>query len=152
MFEIVAAWLENEGVTSLKRYRPEDYAPDGTLWWQLKTRPGTKRAKFGDEPKIAAYLAHLGMDAVFTMRSLRAALGEETIPNDAEHLNRRLRQLRLRDKWEIPSARDDGALDADQYRICEIGWHPGTGLPRPRSAAPSAAIRRKVFERDKRTC
>jgi 5-methylcytosine-specific restriction endonuclease McrA len=131
-------------------YPPESYAPGGTLWWQLETWPGSKR-RFGDEPKIAAYLFYLGVGAGFTMRSLRAALGDETIPNDAEHLNRRMRQLRLRDGWAIPSARDE-AVGVDEYRIRKIGWHPGTGLPRPKNTAPSAVTRRKVFERDRRVC
>jgi 5-methylcytosine-specific restriction endonuclease McrA len=133
-------------------YPPEAYAPDGTLWWRLKLTPGKQR-RFGDEQKIAAYLAcHVGKDGIFTMRSLRAALGEDTIPNDAEHLNRRLRNLRTRDKWDIPSAKDDGSLAHDEYRVRVIGWQPGTGVARPRNDTPSDAVRRRVFARDKSIC
>ncbi len=133
-------------------YPPEAYAPDGNLWWRLKSTPGKNRP-FGDEQKIAAYLAcHVGTGGTFTMRELRSALGEDTLPNDAEHLNRRLRNLRLRDKWVIPSAKDDGSLAHDEYRVRKIGWHPGTGIPRHRNDAPSDATRRKVFARDKSVC
>ncbi len=99
----------------------EAYAPDGLLWWRLTTAPGQAKRQFGDEQKIAAYLACVvGEGGVFTMRLLREALGEETIPNNAEHLNRRLRTLRL-DGWDIPSAKDDGSLAHDEYRVSRIG-------------------------------
>lgn len=138
--------------TDDREYSSEAFSPDGTLWWRLKMTPGMNR-RFGDERKIAAYLAcHVGKNGLFTMRGLRAALGEDTIPNDAEHLNRRLRNLRLRDGWEIPSAKDDGNLAHDEYQVRVIGWHPGTGEPRPKNDAPSEATRRKVFARDKSVC
>lgn len=135
------------------RYGPEAYAPDGTLWWRLTIAPGKKRLKFGDEQKISAYLAcHVGQDGTLTMRMLREALGEETVPNDKEHLNRRLRNLRRRDGWTIASQRDDGSLSHDQYRIVKIGWHPGTGTPRPADDQPKDSTRRKVYERDAGKC
>jgi hypothetical protein len=138
--------------TGDREYPSEAFSPDGILWWQLKVTPGMKR-RFGDERKIAAYLAcHVGENGIFTMRSLRAALGEDTIPNNAEHLNRRLRNLRLRDGWDIPSAKDDGTLAHDEYQVRKIGWHPGSGVPRPRNDAPSDGTRRKVFARDKSVC
>lgn len=138
--------------TDDRQYSAEAFAPDGTLWWQLKVAPGMKR-RFGDEQKISAYLAcHVGEGGTLTMRGLRAALGEAAIPNDAEHLNRRLRNLRLRDGWDIPSAKDDGSLAHDEYLVRKIGWHPGTGRPRPKADAPSDATRRKVFARDKSVC
>ncbi|WP_328446197.1 HNH endonuclease [Amycolatopsis sp. NBC_00438] len=128
------------------------YVPDGTLWWQLKLAPGAKRP-FGDEQKLAAWLAFncVPGDRI-TMRQLRAALGEEDRPNAAEHLNRRLRVLRQRDGWQIPSARDDGSLGHDEYRLDAKGWHPGLGRSRPKNDAPSDSVRRRVFERDGRTC
>lgn len=133
-------------------YPPEAYAPNGVLWWKLKTVPGGKR-RFGDEQKIAAWLAYnRKVGETFTMRSLRAALGEDQLPNDAEHLNRRLRTLRLRDGWAIPSAKDDGSLNHDEYRVKKVGWHPGTGVTRPTHDLPSDNVRRLVYERDKRTC
>lgn len=85
------------------------------------------------------------------MRSLREALGD-TVPNDAEHLNRRLRTLRNRDGWIIDSQRNDATLAHDEYRVEKIGWHPGTGRPRPKNDMPSDSVRRAVFERDNRTC
>lgn len=138
--------------TGDREYSSEAFSPDGTLWWRLKMTPGKNRP-FGDEQKIAAYLAcHVGRNGIFTMRGLRAALGEDTIPNSAEHLNRRLRNLRLRDGWDIPSAKDDGSLAHDEYQVCKIGWHPGVGVARPKNDAPSDATRRKVFARDKSVC
>lgn len=135
-----------------KGYPPEAYAPNGALWWRLKTVPGGKR-RFGDEQKIAAWLAfNRSAGETFTMRELRTALGEDQLPNDAEHLNRRLRTLRSRDGWVIPSAKDDGSLSHDEYRVKKIGWHPGTDEPRPKADLPSDKIRRLVFERDKWTC
>jgi 5-methylcytosine-specific restriction endonuclease McrA len=138
--------------TGGREYSSEAFAPDGTLWWRLKMTPGVKRP-FGDEQKISAYLAcHVGKNGIFTMRGLRAALGGGINPNDAEHLNRRLRDLRLRDGWDIPSAKDDGSLAHDEYRVRKIGWHPGTGVRRPPNDAPSEATRRKVLARDKSVC
>lgn len=135
-----------------RNYPPEAYAPEGTLWWQLKVAPGMKKQPFGDEQKIAAYLAyHLGEGAVFTIWDLRTALGEKTVPNNAEHLNRRMRTLRGRDGWSLPSARDE-RLGVDHYRIRKIGWHPGCGSPRPKNTRPSEKTRRKVFERDREIC
>lgn len=134
-------------------FPPEAYAPDGTLWWRLTLAPGAKKRRLGDEQKIAAYLAcEVGRGGIFTMRSLRTALGADTVPNDAEHLNRRLRTLRLRDGWDIPSAKDDGSLAHDEYRVRKIGWHPGTGKARPTNDTPSDKVRRLVIERDKNTC
>ncbi|AGL21528.1 HNH endonuclease [Actinoplanes sp. N902-109] len=115
--------------------------------------PGKRKQAFGDEQKIPAFLAaHVGKGGVFTMRMLRAALGEGAMPNDKEHLNRRLRTLRRRDGWTIASQRDDGSLEHDEYRVVEIGWHPGTGRARPINDSPSDNTRRYVHERDGRRC
>lgn len=133
-------------------YPHEAYASDGTLWWKLETHPG-KRTPYGGELKLMAWLAfnkHVG-DTV-TMRELRAALGDGVVPDDAEHLNRRLRALRPRDGWIIPSKNDDGSLPVGVYRIDRKGWHPGTGTPRAPSNAVSQGLRRKVFERDGSRC
>lgn len=135
-----------------RSYPSEAYASNGWLWWQLKFWPGTKR-RFGDEQKLAAWLAfNCELGDTITMRQLRAALGEDDRPNVAEHLNRRLRVLRQRDGWEIPSARDDGSLGHDEYRLDVKGWHPGSGSSRPKDHAPSDTVRRQVFERDGRAC
>jgi hypothetical protein len=133
-------------------YPPAAYSPDGTLWWRLEHSPNSSR-RFGDEQKIAAWLAcNLAPGDVFTMRALRAALGEDSLPNNAEHLNRRLRTLRIRDGWRIPSAKDDGSLGHDEYRVDQIGWHPGLGTARPSANVISNMTRRQVFERDKNMC
>lgn len=140
-------------MTEQETYPPDAYAPNGVLWWKLKVTPGTRRQPYGDENKLAAWLAfNRAVGETFTMRQLRTALGEEKTPNYAEHLNRRLRTLRARDGWEIPSARDDGTLGSDEYRVKTIGWHPGTGRPRAKTDLPSEKVRREVFERDKETC
>jgi len=130
-------------------YPPEAYAPNGELWWRLRFRPGTKR-KFGDEAKLAAWLTfNLKEGDTFTMADLRRALGDDA-PNDAEHLNRRLRNLRP-DGWIVPTNKDDRTLPVGTYRIDAKGWHPGLG-PRPKRDNVSAAQRRRVFERDGRRC
>jgi hypothetical protein len=131
-------------------YPESAFAPDGTLWWQLDFAPGTRR-RFGDEQKLAAWLAfNVELGETFTMKELRQALGE-VVPNHAEHLNRRLRNLRP-DGWSIPSNRDDGSLNPDEYRLAAIGWHPGEGRDRPPRATVSLRVQRRVFERDGRRC
>lgn len=85
------------------------------------------------------------------MRDLRAALGSG-VANDDEHLNRRLRQLRSRDGWVIPSNKDDGSIPVGTYRIDVVGWHPGLGTDRATNTAISQSVRRRVFERDGRRC
>ncbi|WP_396712057.1 HNH endonuclease [Microbispora sp. H11081] len=83
------------------------------------------------------------------MTDLRRALGDNN-PNNAEHLNRRLRRLR-RDGWRVPSNVDDRTLPVGTYRLEAKGWHPGLGT-RPRSEEVSAADRRRVFDRDNWRC
>ena len=39
-----------------KGYPPEAYSDSGVLWWALDTWPG-KRRRYGDERKLAAWLA-----------------------------------------------------------------------------------------------
>lgn len=131
-------------------YPSEAYAPDGRLWWELDKAPGTSRP-FGAERKIAAWLYYNKSEGdLFTMRDLRQALGSETIPNDAEHLNRRLRALRP-DGWIIPSNKDDRTLPTDTYRVEQKGWHPGLGS-RPKREGVSQGDRRRVLDRDGRRC
>jgi hypothetical protein len=131
-------------------YPPEAYAPSGELWWELETWPGTRRP-FGDERKIAAWLAfHVDEGDTFTMRDLRNALGDELIPNDAEHLNRRLRALRP-DGWLVPTNKDDRTLPVGVYRLDQKGWHPGLGA-RPRKQLVSQGMRRRILDRDGRRC
>lgn len=130
-------------------YPSEAYAPDGVLWWG--THVGRKR-DVGAELKICAWLAfNRPVGSTFTMRELRAALGSE-VANDDEHLNRRLRQLRSRDGWVIPSNKDDGSIPVGTYRIDAVGWHPGLATARATNTAISQAVRRRVFERDGSRC
>lgn len=135
-----------------KDYVAAAYAPNGVLWWELETHPGTSR-RFGGVRKIAAWLAfNVDEDGTFTMRDLRGATGVPSgTSNDAEHLNRRLRELRP-DGWIVDSQRDDPTLRPDTYRLRKVGWHPALG-ERPRTArrVPSD-LRRKVLERDGRRC
>jgi hypothetical protein len=133
-------------------YPEEAYTTDGLLWWRAATAHGQRRP-IGDEIKIAAYLRfHVGKHGTFTIRELRRALGQEAVPNKAEHLNRRMRQLRTRDGWVINSQKDEAALEHDQYRVVQIGWHPGAGTARPASDAPSDMVRRRMLERDNHIC
>lgn len=132
-------------------YPPEAYAPNGVLWWELVTHPG-KKMEYGAELKICAWLAfNRPIGTTFTMRELRAALGSD-VANDDEHLNRRLRQLRSRDGWVIPSNKDDGSIPVGTYKIQTVGWHPGLGTPRASSNNISESVKRRVLERDGRRC
>lgn len=133
-------------------YPPEAYAPDGIVWWGKHVSNGKR--DYGAELKICAWLAfNCPVGSTFTMKDLRAALGsDEAEANSDEHLNRRLRQLRSRDGWVIPSNKDDGRIPVGVYRVDEVGWHPGLGLDRAKNTAVSQAVRRRVFERDGSRC
>lgn len=131
-------------------YPPEAYAENGLLWWELQTWPGMTRV-YGAERKLAAWMAfNLVRGGEFTMRQLRQALGNEVIPNEDEHLNRRFRRLR-EDGWVFPSNKDDKSLGIGTYRLDKVGWHPGLG-ERPKSDSISKAMERLVLERDGRRC
>lgn len=131
-------------------YPQEAYAEDGVLWWELEKWPGLNR-KFGAERKIAAWMAfNLDEGDLFTMRQLREALGSDVVPNEDEHLNRRLRRLR-EDGWVFPSNKDDKSLGVGIYRLDQIGWHPAVG-DRPKADTISKAMERLVFERDGYRC
>lgn len=134
-------------------YPPGVYAPDGTLWWQLQKHPSRKTQKYGAENKLCAWLAYnVPVGGTVTMTALRNALGSDVVPNKDEHLNRRLRELRQRDGWSIPSNKDDGSLPVGTYRVDVVGWHPGLGTERPPKKTISQATRRRVFDRDGSRC
>lgn len=140
-----------DAVDDARRYPPEAYDDEGTLWWERRFWPGTKR-RYGGERKIASWLAvNVDEGATFTMKDVRAALGDEAVPNDQEQLNRRLRRLRP-DGWILPSYKSQSGLSTSEYRLERRGWHPASREPRPRQDQPSARTRRLVFERDKQTC
>lgn len=131
-------------------YPREAYAEEGALWWDVKFWPGTKR-RFGAERKLAAWMTfNLDVGEVFTMRRLREALGTDIVPNDDEHLNRRLRRLRS-DGWVFPTNKDDKSLGTGVYRLDQVGWNPALGA-RPREDTISKAMERKVFKRDGHRC
>ena len=142
-----------DGTLVRMSYPDEAYAPNGILWWHLISEPGSKRP-FGDERKIASYLACTkAVGDFFTTRELRKALGGDGAANSNEHFQRRLRSLRSqRDGWLIASLQDDRNLPAEHYRIDKIGWHPGLG-PRPKDVqVVSAKTRGHVLRRDGSRC
>ncbi|MEU2123806.1 HNH endonuclease [Nocardia niwae] len=136
---------------SSQEYPPDAYAPNGQLWWTLEFAPNSKQ-KFGAERKIAAWLNfNKEIGDRFTLRELREAVGTDNIPNDQEHFNRRMRELRKLG-WRLPSSHEDGQLRTDEYRVGKKGWHPGAG-PRPKTSGKiSPALRRRVLERDGHRC
>lgn len=131
-------------------YPPEAYAPNGILWWKLERYPGKRR--YGGERKIAAYLAYnMNLGDTFTMPDLRAAIGQDDLPDAAEHVNRRFRRLR-QDGWKVPTHKDDESLPVGTYRLDAVGWHPGLPEERPHAENISQALARRVMERDGRRC
>ncbi|MFE7223584.1 HNH endonuclease [Nocardioides sp. NPDC057577] len=124
---------------------------DGVNWWHVTVTPGTKKGKFGGEKRLSAYLNfNVEVGESFTMRDLRGAIGGDGIADTAEHLNRRLRELRP-DDWVISSYKDDRGLPPDVYRLDAIGTRVWLG-ERNKRDKPSAKVRRLVFERDLSTC
>ncbi|WP_082959181.1 HNH endonuclease [Mycobacterium sp. 852002-51613_SCH5001154] len=119
-------------------------------WWKLRIAPGTKRP-FGGERRIAAYLYfNVDVGGTFTMRQLREALGEEDTPEQAEHLNRRLRNLR-KQGWRFTSYKDQYGQAVDTYVLQEKGNRLWLG-EQTRRPNISAAVRRQVYERDHNRC
>lgn len=134
------------------KYPPEACAPNGKLWWELAFAPGTSRP-YGVERKLAAWLRfNKKVGDTFTTKEARAALGEPDMPNADEHFQRRLRQLRDKDGWVIPSRKYDASLEPEQYRVDKIGWYPGCGHERPKKPSISRSKRRAVFDRDGWMC
>lgn len=123
---------------------------DGVLWWHLKIWPGKKKAPFGGVPKFAAYLFYrVEVGSRFTMRDLRTALGDDA-PDDAEHLNRRLRELKDHD-WDFSSYKDQAGQEVDAYVLTKKGKRIWLGERNP-SKQVSAKVAREVFERDSNRC
>lgn len=136
-------------------YPPDAYI-DETLWWRLSKWPKSKRT-FGDEPRIAAWLAfNKVVGDTFTTTELRDALGDRLSPtsrNNNEHFQRRIRELRRpSDGWIFPSIKHDRTLQVGEYRLDKIGWHPALG-PRPKPPnIVSAKTKRLVLARDGSRC
>lgn len=135
-------------------YPADAYGAEGVLWWEMPTLPG-KRARLGAEPRIAAWLAYNKRPGdLFTTAEIRENVRdlEADNRNDDEHLQRRLRELRGRDGWTIPSHKYVDLVPNGSYRVDVIGWHPGLGTKRPAKSTVSTATRRLVFERDGSRC
>lgn len=131
-------------------YPIDAYAENGVLWWELETHPG-KKMPYGGERKLAAWLAfNLRAGDTFSMPELRDAIGTDAVPNNQEHLNRRLRRLR-EDGWVLTSNSSDKSLGPGLYRIDQKGWYPGLG-ERPKQDNISKAMEQAVFKRDGRRC
>jgi hypothetical protein len=128
---------------------PDSPLYEGVPWWKLKYWPG-KKVRFGGRPKLAAYLYYnLAIGDSFRLRDLRAALGDEA-PDDAEHLNRRLRSLREQG-WEFTSYMDQAGQEQDEYVLRAKGKRIWLGEKIQRKQI-SNAIRRQVFDRDLNRC
>lgn len=67
----------------MNSYPPEARAPNGKLWWKLRSWPNKPKQRFGTEPRLAAYL-HFNTEVggILTLRRLREALSEPNRPND----------------------------------------------------------------------
>jgi hypothetical protein len=136
----------------MKLYPEEAYTPDGELWWEARLRPGTRR-KLGDEVRMAAWIAfNKEVGETFTTAEVRANVSDGAGPNEKEHIQRRIRTLRDRDGWEIPSRKYDATIPQGCYRLDAIGWHPGAGEVRGAANAIKARDRREVFARDGYRC
>ena len=86
----------------------------------------------------------------FSMRELREALGEDESPDAAEHLNRRLRDLRGQG-WRFDSYKNREGQATDIYLLVEKGARTWMGERRI-SEVVSAAVRRQVLDRDHNRC
>ncbi|MGD1282056.1 HNH endonuclease [Mycobacterium seoulense] len=121
-----------------------------TPWWKLTVTPGSK-GRFGGEKRIAAYLYfNVDVGGTFTMRQLREALGEEDTPEQAEHLNRRLRNLKPQG-WRFTSYKDQYGQAMDEYVLQEKGNKLWLG-ERTKRPTISNALKRQVYERDLNRC
>jgi hypothetical protein len=133
-------------------YNPGAYSPSGELWWNLKIRPGAKKAPFGAEPRLASWLMfNAKVGQIFTMRQLREELGESNKPNADEQLNRRLRSLRAYG-WIILSGRDASNLKPDQYLVEKIGSPIWLGKSKFGKKGVTAKVRREMLDRDGHRC
>jgi hypothetical protein len=99
---------------------------------------------------LAAYLYYnLEMGDTFRLRDLRAALGDEA-PDDAEHLNRRLRSPREQG-WEFTSYMDRAGQEQDVYVLKAKGKRIWLVEKNQRKQI-SNAVRRQVFDQDLNRC
>lgn len=105
----------------------------------------------GGQHRVAAYLwFNKDEGDSFTMRELREALGNAGKPEDAEHLNRRMRDLRPQG-WRIDSYKDRHGQATDSYLLVEKGARTWLG-ERTQIDTVSASVRRFVLDRDGNRC
>lgn len=133
---------------STSSYPSGAFRSPGVLWWS----PPAAGRRPGAEARLAAWLFFNRPEgSTFTLAEAREALGGPLGPNDDEHMNRRLRQLR-QDGWVIASHLHDASLSIGEYRVDVAGWWPGSGRRPSRQKAIPASIRREVLARDGYRC
>lgn len=105
----------------------------------------------GGQHRLAAYLwFQKDVGDSFTMIELREALGDGDRLESAEHLNRRLRELRDFG-WIHDSYKDRQGQAPDTYILRQKGDRTWLGEGRKRDVV-SAKMRRMVLDRDGRRC
>lgn len=105
----------------------------------------------GGAHRAAAFLwFEKGIGATFSMRELREALGEDESPDSAEHLNRRLRDLRAQG-WRFDSFKSREGQATDRYLLVDKGARTWMGERRAVGVV-SAAVRRQVLDRGENRC
>ncbi|GAA4851420.1 hypothetical protein GCM10025787_38340 [Saccharopolyspora rosea] len=127
--------------------------------WLRGTRPNSKQ-KLGALPRTAAYIAaHFDEGDVITLRGLMENVpDQESLKSGTRRPNRNTQyQRRFRDLrdygWKIRNYLDDSGLEAEEYRLVEIGdaiWIPGKSKRRNPPISPRVA--QAVFDRDGNRC
>jgi 5-methylcytosine-specific restriction endonuclease McrA len=129
----------------------EAISPSGQHWWEPGATGFTGKRKLGVEPRTAAWLRfHVAVGETFTVSDIREGVGGNDGFLTDEHAQRRLRRLREYG-WQFPSKKHARELGVEGYRLDKYGWWPGEG-PKPRKNSVSAAVRRRVLERDGNRC
>lgn len=105
--------------------------------------------KIGTKVRLALWLRDvIGEGNTFTKAQLRNAFPESA------HVERRLRDLREHG-WEIETKLTRVSLERDELLFSRAGepvWDPATRAAHVARRAPSARVRREVFERDGQAC
>ncbi len=133
-------------------YPAEAYAPSGKLWWKTRYWPDKPKAKFGTEPRLAAWLKYNAkIGDILTLRKLRKAIGSSNRVSAQEHFNRRFRALR-KYGWTVISCRDLAGLKQNEFRLDKIGKPIWRGKVKFAKDTISAELRREIFESDNFRC
>lgn len=131
-------------------FDPDSPTYEGVPIWKLRTHPG-RRMRFGAPIKLAAYLYfNVEVGDTFRIADLRAELAEDGEVYTVSSLERRWRSLKEQG-WRYASYKDERGLPMDTYRLLAKGNRLWLG-ERTKRATISAAIRRRVFERDLNRC